>query len=80
MPDLDIAQYLCPRSNHDSVSNFWVAIADLIARPPERHVVEQGHIVINDGGLADHETGRMIEEDAPPDASGGMNIGLEDRG
>src|SRR6266567_2475079 len=78
--DLDVAEDFRPGTDHHPAADFRMAVAVLLAGAPEGDAVEHGNIVLDDGGLADDEAGRVIEEDAPPDPGGGMNVGLERRG
>src|SRR6266699_3155825 len=74
------ATVFCPGADHHPATDFRMAVAVLLAGPPEGDAVEHGNIVLDDGGLADDEAGGVVEEDAPPDPGGGMNVGLERRG
>src|SRR4029450_7829894 len=61
------------------MANFRVTVARRLARTTERHVVQDRAVIPDHRGLADHETGGVIEEDAAPDPGRGMDIALENR-
>jgi len=42
--------------------------------------VEHGDVVIDDGGLADHDAGGVVQHDAPADAGGRVDVHPEDLG
>src|SRR6267142_1758680 len=49
-------------------------------RPRTDHdAVQDRDVILDDRGLAAHEAGRMIEEDAAADSGGGIDVGLEYR-
>src|SRR5215831_14080879 len=77
MPDLDIAKNLGARPDHDAVADLRVPVADLVAAAPERHVMQQGDVVIDHRGLADHKACGVIKKNAAADAGGGVNVALE---
>src|SRR5262249_13064602 len=78
--DLDIAENLCARTDHDAAADLRMAVAVLFAGAAERHAVEHGDIVLDHRGLADDEPGGMVEENPAPDPGGRMDVGLERRG
>lgn len=57
-----------------------MAVAALLAGAAERDVLQHRDIVLDHRGLADHEAGGMVEEDALADAGGRVDVGLEDFG
>ena len=67
MPDLDIAEDFGAGADHHSITNFRMPVAGLFAGAAKRHVVQHGDVVPDDRGLAHHETGRVVEENAPAD-------------
>ena len=77
MSDLDIAEDLGAGADQYAAANLGMAIARLLAGAAERHLLQDRHVVLDDRGLADHEAGGMVEENAAPDAHGRMDVGLE---
>ena len=58
---------------------FGMAVPVLLAGAAERHVVQDRDIVLDDRGLADHEAGGVIEEDAAADPGSRIDVALEHR-
>ena len=54
-----------------------MAITVLLAGAPQGHVLQDGDIVLDDGGLTHHYAGGVIEHDAAADAGCGMHIHAE---
>ncbi|CAA6666091.1 unnamed protein product [Spirodela intermedia] len=48
---------------HHAVADLGMPVADSLSRPAERDVMENGHVVADDGGLADDDPGGVVEED-----------------
>jgi len=46
----------------------------------ERDVVQHGHVVANNRGLADHHAGRVVDEHAAPDARGRVDVHVQHLG
>src|SRR5262249_22769465 len=79
MADFDISQNLGTRPDHHALTDFRMAVAGFFAGAAERHVVQHGNIVIDDGRFADDKPARVIEEDTAADLCGRMNIALKHR-
>src|SRR5215469_5177029 len=79
MTNFDVAENLRARPDHDAPSYFGMAVAIFVAGATERHAVQQRDIVLDYRGLTDHESGGMVEKNAPPDFRGGVDVGLEHR-
>lgn len=77
MAHLDIAEDLGSGPDQHAMADLGMAVAPLLAGAAERHVLEYGDVVLDDGGRADHEAGRMVQEDAAADPGGGVDIRLE---
>ena len=56
-----------------------MAVFVLLTSAAKRHVMQDRDIIFDDGGLADDQTGRMIEENAATDFRRRIDIALEDR-
>jgi hypothetical protein len=63
-PHQDVAQHRGARADEDVVADLGVAVADLLAGAAERHVLQQRHVVADDGGLADHHPRAVVQQDA----------------
>ena len=80
MTDLDIAEDLLgARSDQYAAADFRMAISRLLAGAAERHLLQDRHVILDDRGLADHDAGGVIEEDAASDAHRWIDVGLEYR-
>src|SRR6516225_11455687 len=51
MANLDIAEDLCTRADHDAMADFGMAILVLLAGAAERHTMEDRHIILDHRGL-----------------------------
>ena len=78
--DLDVAEDLGPGTDHRAATDLGVAIASLLAGAAQGDVLQDRDVVLDDRRRADHQSGRMIQEQAPPEAGGRMDVGLEDVG
>ena len=54
-----------------------VAVAAFLAGSAQGDVLQQGHVVFHHGGLAHHQAGGVIQEDALAKPGSGMDVGLE---
>src|SRR5689334_5971027 len=79
MPDLDIAEDFRAGADQNAAANLWMTVLVLLAGAAERDAVQDRHVVIDDGSLAAHEAGRVIEENAAADFRRGIDVGLERR-
>src|SRR5262249_39614750 len=77
--DFDIAEDFGAGADQYAMADFRMAIARLLAGSAERPRLQNRQVVLDQGGLAADQTGGMIEEDAPPDAHGRVDVGLEHR-
>ena len=78
MADFNVAEDLCACTNHYAAADFRMAILVLLAGTAKRHVMQDRDIIFDDGGLADDQAGRMIEENAATDFRRRIDISLED--
>ena len=79
MADLDIADDLGARADQHAVGDLRMAVAVFLAGAAERHVMQHRDVVADHRGLADHEAGGVIEEDAAADLRRRMDVALEHR-
>ena len=77
--DFDVAEDLGARAYHHAAANLRMAVFVLLARPAERHVVQDRDVIIDDRSFTDDKAGRMIEEYAAADLGGRIDVALEDR-
>ena len=80
MADLDVAEDLGAGADQHAAADLRVTVTAGLAGAAERHTVQDRHIVLDDGRLADHQAGGVVEEDALADARGRIDVGLEHRG
>src|SRR6266852_6962074 len=79
MADLDIAENFRAGPDQYAVADLGMAILVLLAGAAQRDAVQDRDIVFDHSGLADHETGGVIEENATADSGCGIDVGLEHR-
>src|ERR1700730_7083060 len=79
MADLDIAENFRARPDQHAVADLGMAILVLLAGAAKRDAVQDRDVVFDHGGLAAHEPGGVIEEDAAADPGCRVDIGLEYR-
>src|ERR1700688_1589639 len=79
MADLDIAENLRPRPDQYAMADLGMAVLVLLAGAAERDAVQDRDVVFDYRGLAAHEAGGVIEEDAAADLRCGIDVGLENR-
>ncbi len=78
--DLDIAEHLGADGDKHAAPHLRMTVARFLARAAQRHVVQHRHIVFHHRRLADHDAGRMVDEDAPAEPCGGMDVDGEEFG
>ena len=64
-----LPRILAPAPINHAVADLRMAVASLLAGAAERHVLQDRHVVLDHRGLADHQAGGVIEEDAASDAA-----------
>ena len=74
---LDASQHLGTCADEHAAAHHRVAVAYFLAGAAQGHLVEEGYIILDDGGLAHHETGAVVEQDTAADTRGGVNIDTE---
>ena len=79
MADLDIAEDLGAGADQHAAADLRMAVPVLLAGAAERHAVQDRDVVLDHRGLADHEAGGVVEEDAAADPRGRMDVALEHR-
>src|SRR6266849_9532151 len=70
----DVAQNLRAAADYHVVEKRRVALADFLAGPAERHTLVERDIVTDNGGLADHHTQTMIDEQTSANLRPRMNF------
>nr|VVW55908.1 unnamed protein product [Nymphaea colorata] len=80
MADLDVSQHMRTCTNQDPIPNLGVPVAAALSGTAERHVVQDRHIVADDGGLADHGPGSMVQEHPLTDPCTGVDVHGKDLG
>src|SRR5689334_6605888 len=79
MTDLDIAEYLCARSDHDTTANLGMAVLVLLAGPAKRDAMQDRDVILDNSGFTADETGGVVQKDTPTDPGGRIDIGLKHR-
>ena len=72
--DLDRAEQLRARADHHLVADGRVALAAGEARAAQRHALVHRHVVAHLGGLADHDSRAVVDEQAAPDVGGRVDL------
>src|SRR6185295_7230400 len=80
MTDLDGADDLGTGAEHDTTPDLRVAVAMVLAGAAQCHVMQNGDVILDLRGLADHQPGRVVEEDAATNLRRRMDVGLEHGG
>ena len=75
--DDDVAENGGPGSDQHAGANLGMPVAGFLARSAQGDVLQDRHIVVDCAGLADHDAGRMIEEDADSELGGRMKVDLQ---
>ena len=60
-----------------TAADFRMAVAALLAGPAKGDILQNGYVITDDTGLADHHTGRMIKEEALSEDRSRMDIDLK---
>ena len=79
MADLDIAEDLGAGADHHAMADFRMAVLVLLAGAAERDVMQDRDVVVDHRGLAHHQTGGVVEEDAAADFGRRIDVALERR-
>ena len=74
MADRDRAEQLGAGADRDVVLDCRMALAGGKARATERDTLVERHVIADLSGLADHNAGAVIDEQALADARGWMNL------
>src|SRR3989338_1499065 len=72
--DGDVPQHFGAGADDDVVADRRVALAALLAGAAQRHPLEEGDVVADDGGLADHDPHPVVDEEAPADHRRGVDL------
>ena len=70
----NVAQNDGPRSDGNVVADRRMALTLAGAHAPQCHPLENGHVIPDDGGLADYHPGGVIDEKALSDGRAGMYV------
>src|ERR1700704_208873 len=79
MADLNIAENFRACPDQHAVADFRMAVLVLLAGAAECDPMQDRDIVFDHSGLADDESGSVVEEDAAADFCSGIDVGLEYR-
>src|SRR5215831_15355822 len=80
MTNLDGADDLGAGAEHDTTPDLRVAVAMILAGTAQCHVMQNGDVILDHCGLANHEPGGVIEENAASNRCRWMDVGLEHSG
>ena len=67
-------EHLRAGADHDVVPKRRVAFSDVLARAAKRHALIEQAVVTDLGGLADHNTGAVVNDEPPADLCAGMDL------
>ena len=72
--DLERAEHLRARADHDVVAERRVPLADVLARAAERHALVEQAVVADLSGLANHNPRPMVDDKSAADPRARMNL------
>ena len=72
--DLQIPEKFSSSPDQHVPSHFRMTITSILTGAPKSYLVKHGNIILNDGGLSDHDRGGAMNENAFPNLSRGVNI------
>ena len=72
--DFDVAEDFRSRADEHAGAHLRVAVSARFSRAAERDGVKNRDVVFDDGGFADDEPRRVVEQDAAADFRRGMNV------
>src|SRR6185503_163671 len=75
----DVAENFRARPDQHAAPDLRMTVLILLAGAAQRDAVQNRNIVVDHGGLAADEAGRVVEEDAAADFGGGIDVGLKHR-
>src|ERR1035441_8445849 len=75
--NLDVAEDLGSGADGRALPDLRMPISRFLAGSAQCHVMQQRDIVIDLGGLTDHQTGGMVQKDAPAQTGCRVDIGLK---
>ena len=78
--DPDVAEDGRAGADEHAVADLGVPVAHRLARAAQRDVVEDGDVVAHDGRLPDDDARGVVEQDAPADGGGRVDVDGEDLG
>ena len=72
--DVDVAEQLRMGTEHHTVPDFRVTVADFVTGTAERHAVQETHVVADDGRFADDNICRMVDQQPVADYGRRMDV------
>ena len=72
--NLERAEHLRARADHDVVAERRVPLADVLARAAERHALIEQAVVADLGGLAYDDAGAVVDDEAAADVRAGVDL------
>ena len=74
--DRDVSKYLRAGADDHVIAQRRVALTFLFSRAAERHALVDEYVVADLGGLADHHSRSVIDEEAAADGGAGVDFDL----
>src|SRR5690554_69437 len=71
---LDVAKDLRPGADHHATADLRVAVAAFLAGTAQGHALENRNVVAHHGGLANDDTGAVVQHDAAADPAGRVDV------
>src|SRR5262249_23138784 len=79
MADLDIAENLRARADHDRAPDLRMTVLLRLAATPKRYIMRYRNVIFDQRRLAHDTTRRMVEENAETDFRSRIDVALEYR-
>jgi hypothetical protein len=71
---MDIAQNLCTGADQYAIAYFRMAVALVLASATQGHRLQNGDVIAHHRGLADNQSGGVIQHNAIAHAGCGVNV------
>ena len=79
-PNFHVAKDFRAGPDEDAMAHLRMAVAALLSGNPKGNLLQDGDVVLDDGGFADDDAGGVVKKDAGADAGCRMDIHREDLG
>jgi|SRR5215813_2191554 len=77
--NFNVAEDASAGPDHDALTYFRMAVAVHLTGSAESYPLEHGDVVLNDGGLADHDAGAVVDHYAAAESGRRIDVDAKDR-